>query len=244
MKTLKTLLLSATLGLALAFSSCVPFFNSNKYLERDGDYNGIVVFSYDDHRLTSKEIEKNKNELINTHYDSNNLPIFSQQEWWSKKAEEYGAKFNLSLDFYPNEIKLTKEFILDGGINLYNFPSYLRKTYPEINNYEFLAIIYEKHGFSGGKSLSSTKSFYIYSSFIVSEKIEQPFIGDNFAHEFAHLGGATDKYNPDDSTNNPDKFDLMRNGSFNQETIGMRNGALTEQVKISEQTARELGWIE
>ena len=248
-KTLKNILLSATLGVGLLFNSC-----SLKY-KLGSNYSGVVVFAYNNERFTQEDIEKNKLELTTTTYKEG-LPIYSQEDWWDIQADKYDKDIYISLEFYPEEVKIPEEMKIPQEIVVKKFyrlkldilADYLRKEYPKLEEYDFLSIVYEDMNTNEiktqGAALPYKKIFYVDGVRFSNERGGFRYMGNVFAHEFAHLIGASDKYNPDDSTNKTDKLDLMRDGSYNTDNpIGQRRGALTEQVKITEPTAEEIGWL-
>lgn len=242
-KTLKNILLSATLGISLAFNSCFLPFNYEKTMIRDGDYSGIVVFAYKGNKFSEELINENFSELIKSEYIIYNGISYKNESvnlWYKEQAKKYNKEIDIKLTLFPEQIEIPKMSIQEDKtfpIRLDNLSKYLRNTY-DINKYDFISIFYLNE-----EDTFNAYAIPDYSSFIIRIPTEAKKYGEEtfkvvslknktFAHEFSHLIGASDKYVPGNDDVND--WDIMREfgGFFN----------LDEDVLITEPTAKEIGW--
>lgn len=230
-KTLRNILLNSLLSVSLSFNSCnLPY----PYLEKDGSYDGVVIFAYTTEQISKEKRDYQFYELTNNSLHNGELQE-SVESWYKNKAEDYGKSIDIPLNLYEKDIKIPEDFISANKfpLDIINFTKYLRKNYPELNNYDFLSIIYQMD-FEGSKTISyaypSGKSFVLRYLNPTKEKI---LFSNNpsFAHEVAHLLGATDKYE-----NRPEieELDIMKQGGVQE--------VLNENILITKQTAKEIGW--
>ncbi|MEK6827438.1 MAG: hypothetical protein AABX99_03070 [Nanoarchaeota archaeon] len=145
------------------------------------------------------------------------------------------------LDLFPTQIRIPDSFVQEGKyhINLSAFSEYLRKNYGLIKNYSFVSIIDNNESSqdqSQGYASPRSKSFIIINKSPTNNQI--------FEHEFLHLLGARDK----DSSgyNYRGSNDIMKNiyfidGHIEQEAL--QGYYLREKDFISEETAKEIGWM-
>jgi hypothetical protein len=236
---LKNILLAGTLAVGLAFNSCQLPFN---YLERDGNYSGIVVFTYNETPIKDYEVLERFNEFENYNFE-NKKTYEPVQKWFDREASKYNQKINICLNLFQEQIKVPKEYIKYNRypLDLEGLSKYLRKTYKDIKNYDFLTVEYsddygwekEGHNMYAAYANPYSRSIFLRNAFNEGYKYHKKLNKDNhyFAHEFLHLIGASDKYGHE-FDGIFDDYDIMRNCS----------DLFDETIKITESTAKEIGW--
>lgn len=266
---LKTLAIAMILGISTYFASCSDFSksvkddNSQEYVcpqedancqESQVDYTGAIVFTYSSKEFPQETIE----ELCNTNSDSMNS-YFYVPVWQKTQADNYNAKFNLNLTCYPEQIKIPAKFMNPKGspypVDPAVLSDYLRRNYSVLKDYDFIAI-------NHFLKLDGEYDYFFYtgpSSFFLATLEDgnlfiTPPTQSNFAHEFNHLMGATDKYNTtreraciiDPETGKEyDGHDIMCH-RIHTDPNNPRSNYMTpllEKLIISEPTAEEIDWL-
>jgi hypothetical protein len=277
MKTLTKILSGISLGASLLFNSCdmlngwQKLYNAideetNNHLEWDGNYPGIVIFAYDEEPMIKEEMKRIFDELKEGSTPANEYEIgiwgvgitnHSVEGWYKLEATKYNKKIDIPLSIYSEQIKIPNEFINqeDNSVKLTDFSKYLRENY-KLDSYDFISIILNNKLTSSNEEQSSyaDKSS---SSFIINNVLFNDFYGikgnqyfvinKTFAHEFAHLLGAKDKYNEHDPKNIYDEKDIMKNSYSSKFQLGNDSlicSLLDEDIIISKPTAQEIGWVE
>jgi hypothetical protein len=226
LKTLKNILLSSVLSLSLA---CTLPYN---YLPNKENYSGVVVFAY-----TTEQIPKEKRE--NQFYELTNDLIKGElqesvESWYKNQAKKYGKSIDINLTEYKEEIQIPKQFLIEGEYPLdgYSLTSYLKSNYKELRGYDFISIFYQIPEWEGVKSPTFANT-NAHSFVILYSHTSDEISGQNnsiFAHEFAHLIGATDKWKEEGIS----EFEIMNYPGG----VDLFN----EKVFIGEKTSREIGW--
>lgn len=191
-------------------------------LVKDGNYPGAVVFAYENEPENYQD--KNLSFEILKEGCLNSLSV---QEWFSREATKYGKQINLPLTLFPEDVKIPSSCINPNDayqLDLDKFSEHLRENYPELKNYDFIAIYYKASSPDIGKNGYARKDLAVFCL-----KSNEKFTIFKFPHEFLHLVDAKDKYN---SENDCDPRDIMKT----------THTTLDDEVLISEQTAREIGW--
>lgn len=218
------------------------------------NYSTAIVFTHRGKELPQSIIE----DKLCAQEGTNTSSYFQVPSWYEREAEAYNADFNMLLHCFLDQIETPQEFINPSGsetpVKLTEFTRYLRSTYPELNDYKFLAI---NHTFPH-EDLPYQKSYFANfssRSFLLGivERFDSSYILPSlytFGHEYAHLLGATDKANTDSSRAckiNPktgeeyDGHDIMCAKTYSPEGNIIFVGNLFD-LEITEPTAREIGW--
>ncbi len=259
-KIINGIVTCATIGI-LTFSniSCKDIRRTN-YMERDGHYPGIVIFAYEteENKLQNSEMLERFEELTigakRLGYEELNNYNLSIEDWYKKEAQKYNQSIDIPLSLYSQQIKVPQEYITDdkNSIDLERFVKYLSKNYPETNDYDFVSILYrdsnsERDKFRG-IARQDLSAFFVRNPYPIDLfyiKSISKIMNKAYAHEFAHLLGAIDKYGDFDKDDIYDYNDIMK--STNTKTIFyqgqfLSGNLLEKEIIVSEPTAEEIGW--
>jgi hypothetical protein len=245
MKSLKNILLA--LGLSLAFNSC----NLNKV---NDEYNGVVIFCYNEDKITDEEVQSRFDELNNyttettyKGYDYYGLTYEPIETWFDREAKKYGEQIDISLTLYQKQVKVPKKFIdysTEYPVCIREFSAYMRNENKDLKDYYFISFLYSDdkaweettHPINVGYANLRSRSFFVRNSYTLGSEFYDGLARNNhiFAHEFAHLLGAHDKYGNNDTDDMYNDMDIMK----------YYGNKFDEDIIISEPTAEELGWLE
>ena len=218
-----------------------------------------VVFVYDD-------LQWDETTIKNLCYSEDINSMQSVVDWFGEESKRYNKSFSPKLKCFENPIKLPKDITkskgkicLKGGCETQPLDSekvilYIRNNVEGVTNDNILQIIY---------LVSESEQFYnnaiqsYFTSFIfVKKNSGSPFglygySGETVAHEITHIFGANDKY-IEGSYAPCCKADPITGKEYLGEDImchrkidsdGICTGIELDELKISEETAREIGWI-
>lgn len=193
-------------------------------MDRDGHYPGVIVHAYQNEPESYANKQAGFEMLQNG--SANNLSI---QAWNKREANKYGKQISIPLTLFHEDVKIPSGCIKDEEhqLDLEKFSEHLRDTYPELKNYDFIAIYFEAPAREGSSYGYARKDLAVFCL-----KEEMKFVAVAFAHEKLHLLGAEDKYNEHDPSNKYDPRDIMKTNGY----------ALDNEVIVSEPTAEEIGW--
>ena len=210
MKNLKNKLLVGVFAVSTLISSCDLFKMIGNYpMEKDGVYNGIVVYVHDDE---GEEVTELKQRIINFCLNctqkngDGEIDSYSLNGWYQKQAKNHNKNIEVILDAYPENILLPKYLNeeLNGWdiIDLYDTREFLEEYDPTLAEYDFITLVkMQEDGNPAGFTANYARTNIVYVDGRVYYSI--------FAHEFAHLLGARDKYNDNFTEDN----ELMNNAN-------------------------------
>jgi hypothetical protein len=251
MKTLTKILATGLLAFSL-FNCRSPIlhYENKSELENDGNYPGIVIFCYNENKITDAEVKSRfeefnnyTNEIIDNSPEFRGLVYEPIKVWFDREAKKYGKNIDIPLTLHKKQIKVPKRFIdysKEYPLDINDFSEYIKLENNELKKYDFITFMYSddnawektSHRMSSAYVDKYSKSIFLRVSYTLGSRFYDGLGRDNshLAHEFLHLLGAEDKYNAKDGIYNDN--DIMRNNS----------GKFDKDIIISEQTAREISW--
>ncbi len=220
---------------------------------------GAIVFTYSSD--SPKEFPQDTIERLCDPNPGSAESFFYVPVWERAQAGIYGVEFEMDLTCFPEPIQIPAELFNVAGsmfpISSRILADYLREHYPVLNDYAFIAVNhffpsnpdYDTENYAGGGTEGGTRSFFL--STIEYDTGIHPPTRRTFAHEFAHLQGATDKYGTtaeracliDPETGEEfDGHDIMCHRAPRDLDSGYDMPPLEELI-VSEPTAREICWL-
>jgi hypothetical protein len=227
MKTLTKILGLGALALASLGCSSKMFSDDDTKdytMVRDGNYPGVIVHAYQNTPESYENKQRSFEMLQNG--SANTLSI---QAWNTREANKYSKQISIPLTLFQEDVKIPSKYIKEDRhqLDIEGFTEHLRDNYPELKNYDFIAIYFEVTPRDGSSYGYARKNLGVFCL-----KEEMKFASVAFVHEKLHLIGAEDKYNEHDPNNEFDPRDIMKTVHY----------ALDDEVIVSEPTAEEIGW--
>jgi hypothetical protein len=222
-KFFKNFILSTALVASLGNCTIHLKENEDYTMKKDGNYPGVVVFAYENQPESYEEKMSGFKTL--TENTSNSMSI---QKWLSKESVKYGKQISIPLTLFPENVKIPSKYLSHENIyqlDLEKFSEHLRDSYPELNNYDFIAIYYDASSSEKGYSGYAEKDL---ATFCLKSKYKR--LNPGFAHEWLHLLGAEDK----EINYSSDKENIMKSE--------ISKWYLDDNFSIYPETAEEIGW--
>lgn len=233
--------------------------------------------------------EETPDEVIDTVCDPDQTKTNSYYHtgyWFRAQAANYGVDFNMQFKCLKKKIKPPSYFDADpnsfitcsdgskiksGFSHFLEFDPWLRKTYPELAGYDYIAMtLYDStneyrcpsHGPAYANTYQNTAMMELKRQFsaeeaksLMGQNTNQAFYNPDiyagrlpvyFAHEFAHIiGKASDKYEVDEkgiSTGNC-RVDKVSGIRYEDGDVMCHGDRTLQNTKITIPTAKELGWM-
>lgn len=196
-------------------------------------------------------------------------------KWFKAQAQKYGVNLNINVYFSDVQYKVPDEYIIDSYAKAMsnNLTKYVKDNFPQYaGNYDVIVpFYYSSTPISYSHHVSSRNSFELFSVKYAVDAYNPSFdtteysYSASFAHELAHIFGATDKYTCQNTasaectnakangigcwieSDNPSEKgkDLMchRVPFYEGGQWWFTTPSLAELIAISE-TAKELGWYD
>lgn len=212
-----------------------------------GDISIALVFVYDESPVPNETISITKDEFMY-------VPA-----WYKEKAGELfgnGDIINMSITFFDEQLKLPPD-LQPKNYSRCDFSEFIEGRLPEVKDYDILVQFYyasaadarclpipiSRTGFGYDSIFLFTKPEFMSASHLQS-------LTRSFAHELAHVFGATDKYTGEAEISaghkeccwiNTETSDIMCHRVRRYNPFGCYNPPLHE-LAMTEATAKEMGW--
>jgi hypothetical protein len=168
-----------------------------RYLPANGTVNIIIVFLYGYEPLPDEYINILK-------APENDVRSFKYAaKWFKEESKQYGVNLDININFSQSQLKLPEDYIIQTYQESLSSKQtkYLKENFPQFNSYDVIVpFYYGSTDFSFANHVSGKNSFELYCKQYAPGIFYPDFTEDSthysmtFAHELAHLFGATDKY--------------------------------------------------
>lgn len=228
-----------------------------------GNVNAVVVFLYSQDPLPADKLQVLEAGI------SDKRSLSYGVSWFNDMARQYGVNLNLNLDFSSQQYKVPPQYVVHTYEDSFskNLRKFIVDSYPQYANYDVIVpFYYSSSDISFANHVSGHNSFTLFSKQAAPDFFYPSFdegttsYSSAFAHEMAHIFGATDKYTCLDPTSQQCTYakqqgigciipgaehDIMcHRVPYFADGIWLFSVPELNELTIIESTAKELGWFD